>query len=275
MANVAVAEPAAIVTLVGTVAAALSLASVTTTPAVGAGPLNVTVPVAGEPPTSDDGEMLNAVRTGGLIASGTDADAPFAAAEIVAEIADVTALVVTLNVAEFAPAATVIVAGTLAALLLLETVTETPAAGAGPESVTVAETFVPPVAVAGVRLIESGTAAATASVPLLVVACTEAVIVAVVDATTGEVEIGNELEVEPAGTTMLAGTDAAGLSEESVTFAPGASAGPLSEMVPLADVPPVTAGGMRTSGPGTAAVMVRTPLAAAPFAAAEIVAAAV
>ena len=48
--------PAATVTLAGTVAAAgVSLDSVTTTPPVGAGLINVTVPVAGLPPSNEDG----------------------------------------------------------------------------------------------------------------------------------------------------------------------------------------------------------------------------
>src|SRR5919198_775057 len=61
----------------------------------------------------------------------------------------VTALVVMLNVALVAPAATVTLAGTDAAGLLLESATCAPPAGAGPFSVTVPELGLPPVTLAG------------------------------------------------------------------------------------------------------------------------------
>ena len=48
-----------------------------------------------------------------------------------------TALVLTVNVALVAPAATVTLEGTLAAVLLLESVTSAPPDGAGPLNVTV------------------------------------------------------------------------------------------------------------------------------------------
>ena len=55
-ANVALAAPPATVTLAGTVAAdGLPLTSDTTAPPAGAGPLSVTVPVEGFPPTILDG----------------------------------------------------------------------------------------------------------------------------------------------------------------------------------------------------------------------------
>jgi hypothetical protein len=50
--KVAVVALAATVTLAGTVAAGLLLLSATTMPPVGAGPLSVTVPVDGLPPTT-------------------------------------------------------------------------------------------------------------------------------------------------------------------------------------------------------------------------------
>ena len=66
--NVALLAPAATVTLDGTVAAnVLSLLSDTSAPPTGAGPLSVTVPVEGLPPTTLDGftpSELNTAATG-------------------------------------------------------------------------------------------------------------------------------------------------------------------------------------------------------------------
>jgi hypothetical protein len=68
--NVAVVAPAATVIEAGTVAAAvLELDSVTTAPPAGAAAVNVTVPVAGLPPTIVDGATLtdvSAAATGGV-----------------------------------------------------------------------------------------------------------------------------------------------------------------------------------------------------------------
>ena len=62
----------------------------------------------------------------------------------------VTALVLTVNVALVAPAATVTLEGTLAAVvLLLESVTCAPPVGAGPLSVTVPVEEFPPVTLVG------------------------------------------------------------------------------------------------------------------------------
>ena len=68
----------------------------------------------------------------------------------------VTALVLTVNVALAAPAATVTLAGTLAAaVLLLESVTSAPRDGAGPLNVTVpVEDCVPPIKLVGLSVNE-------------------------------------------------------------------------------------------------------------------------
>jgi hypothetical protein len=74
-----------------------------------------------------------------------------------------TALVVMLNVALAAPAATVTLAGTDAAALLLESVTCAPPAGAGPFSVALPEAGFPPVTLAGLMPSEEIAAASRVS----------------------------------------------------------------------------------------------------------------
>src|SRR3989454_10164604 len=68
---------------------------------------------------------------------------------MVAEVDAATALVVTVNVVLVAPAGTVTLPGTVAAVLLLDRVTDAPPAGAGPFSVTVPVELPPPVTVVG------------------------------------------------------------------------------------------------------------------------------
>ena len=62
--KVAVVCPAATVTVVGTVADSPLVDKLSMVPPVGAGELSVTVPVAGVPPTTDVGEMVNPIGTG-------------------------------------------------------------------------------------------------------------------------------------------------------------------------------------------------------------------
>jgi hypothetical protein len=87
-----------------------------------------------------------------------------------------TALVLTVNVALVAPAATVTLAGTRAAVVLpLESETTAPPVGAGPLNVTVpVELCVPPVTLVGLKLNDAsttggGAAGFTVSVAVLVV----------------------------------------------------------------------------------------------------------
>src|SRR5438128_7559265 len=68
---------------------------------------------------------------------------------MVAEVDAVTALVVTVNVTLVAPTGTVTLAGTVAAVLSLDSVTCAPPAGAGPSSVAVPVELPPPVTVVG------------------------------------------------------------------------------------------------------------------------------
>src|SRR3989442_12806020 len=139
MVNGALVAPAGTVTLPGTVAAAvLALDSVTCAPPVGAGPSSVAVPVELLPPVTVVGftpseERRTARFTMRVAVRGT----PLYTAEMVTGVDAVTALVVTVNVALVAPAGTVTLAGTVAAELLLDSVTCAPPAAAGPPRGTV------------------------------------------------------------------------------------------------------------------------------------------
>ena len=80
-----------------------------------------------------------------------------------------TGLVVMMNVAVVAFAATVTLAGTWAAVvLLLESVTTAPPAGAGPLNVTVPVEELPPITELGLRVIELKVAALTVRVVVFV-----------------------------------------------------------------------------------------------------------
>jgi hypothetical protein len=88
---------------------------------------------------------------------------------MVAELLLETGVVVTVNVAEVAPAATVTLAGTCAAaVLLLESMTTAPADGAGPFKVTVPVEAVPPITEVGLSLTELRVVAVTVKVAVLV-----------------------------------------------------------------------------------------------------------
>jgi hypothetical protein len=157
--NVAVVAPAATVTLAGTVAAALLPDKLTTVPPAGAELLRVTVPVEELPPVRLAGLRARFDSTGGLMVS-VAVCTPLKSPVIVTVVTALTAMVVTLNVAVVAPAATVTLAGTVAAALLPDKLTTAPPAGATPVRVTVPVEEAPPATLAG--LIETDVSAAAA-----------------------------------------------------------------------------------------------------------------
>jgi hypothetical protein len=149
--NVALVAPAATVTFAGTCAAAvLLLVSVTTAPPVGAAPFKVTVPVEEVPPVTLVGLSETLEGSGALTVRFADFVAPLNSPEMVDVVLAATGVVVTVNVALVAPAATVTLAGTVAAaVLLLVRATTAPPAGAALLNVTVPVEDAPPVTVAG------------------------------------------------------------------------------------------------------------------------------
>jgi hypothetical protein len=166
--NVALVAPAATVTLDGTLAAAvLLLDSATTAPPDGAAPLSVTVPVEDcTPPTTlvgftESEESVGAGGGVGVTVSDADLVTLLKVAEMVTAVDAATALVLTVNVALVAPAATVTLDGTLAAaVLLLESATTAPPDGAAPLSVTVpVEDCTPPTTLVGFTVNEESVGA--------------------------------------------------------------------------------------------------------------------
>ena len=168
--NDALIVPLARVTLEGTRATdVLLLNKATCAPPAGAGPLSVTVPVEDcAPPTTLCGLNVSdaMVGSGGVTVSDADRVTPAYAPEIVTVVDEDTILVLIANVALLAPAVTVTLAGTRATfVLLLESVTWAPPAGAGPLSVTVpVEDCKPPTTLLGLTVREESVGGAAVTV---------------------------------------------------------------------------------------------------------------
>lgn len=151
--NVPVVDPAATVTLDGTVAALLFDCKVTTVPPDGAAPPRITVPVELAPPATVVGLRVNDVSACGLTVNVAEALAPPSEELMLTGVLAPTANVVIAKVADVAFAATVTVAGTVAtAVFALVSVTMVPPDGAGPVRVTVPVEDAPPMTTVGLRL---------------------------------------------------------------------------------------------------------------------------
>jgi len=159
----------------------------------------------------------------------------------------VTTLVLAVNVALVAPAATVTLAGTRATVvLLLESTICAPPVGAGPLKVTVPVEEFPPTTLAGLTVNDVGVGAGggtglTVSDAVLLTPPRVAEIVTVVDALTTLVLTANAALVAPAAIVTLAGVRATTvLLLESAICAPPVGAGPLNVTVPVDEFPPTT-----------------------------------
>jgi hypothetical protein len=127
----------------------------TTAPPDGAGPFRVTVPAEEEPPITEVGFSVTELSVAAVTVRVAVCVVPNVA-DIVDEVLVATGLVVTVKVAVVAFAATVTVAGTCAAaVLLLESVTTVPPTGAGALSVTVPLELLPPITDAGLMTTEA------------------------------------------------------------------------------------------------------------------------
>ena len=152
-----------------------------------------------------------------------------------------TAVVATVNVAVVAPALTVTLAGSLADVVLSDSVTTAPPAGAALVNVTVPVEEVPPVTLEGFKVTpESAAGSVIVSSAVLVTPPATALIVATVPVDTAVVVTVNVAVVAPALTVTLAGTVADALLLERATAVPPAGAAPVKVMVPVEELPPTT-----------------------------------
>ena len=129
----------------------LLLCKATTTPAAGAVPVRVTVPVELFPPTTVLAAFVTEDKAGAFTVNVT-LRVFTNVAEMVTEVFVATGVVVIEKVADVLPAGTVTLAGTCAAeVLLLCNVTTAPGATAAAFSVTVPVELFPPITVTGFR----------------------------------------------------------------------------------------------------------------------------
>lgn len=183
-----------------------------------------------------------------------------------------TAEVLIAKVVASAPDGTVTVVGTLAGAFA-KSWTTVPDAGALPLIVTRPVVPVPPVTVADVSVTPVTEGTATMKEPVADSASSVAVIVTVVVIDTGVVVTVNVAVLEPAATVTVAGTDAAELLPDSVTWTPPAGAFPVSVTVPVMLTPPTTTGALAATEERAGLEIVSVAVRAVPVAAtAEIVA---
>jgi hypothetical protein len=169
-------------------------------------------------------------------------------------------IVVMLNVADFAPAGTVTLAGTVAAAFELLKFTTTPLDGAGTFRCTLFDVDVTlPTSVAGDRVSADSADKATGltvKIDVLVTPPQAADTVTLVATATLVVVIVNIADVAPAGTVTLAGTTALAFELRRVTTAPLDGAGAFKETVAIEATPEATEAGLSESELNTAGLIV-------------------
>jgi hypothetical protein len=260
--NVAVVAPAVTATLAGVVAAALSSNRVTVLCAAvpTAGAFKVTVPIEEVPPKRLAGFMVTEARTTGLMVSGADWLKPLYVPVIVTGVDAATAVVVTVNVALVAPAATATLAGVVEAALVSDSVTVLCAAvpAAGALRVTVPVEGLPAMTLAGFMMTETKATGLIVSPAVSDAPLKVAVTVTGVGAVITLVVMVNVAPVAPVGTTTLAGVVAAALSSDRVTVLCAAvpTAGAFKTTVPVTEPPVMTVTGSRVSDTSSTGLMV-------------------
>jgi len=242
--KVAVVAPAATVALLGTCAALARVElSATANPPEGAGPLRVIVPVELVPPITVVGARVSDFTVGALIVRVADT---IPEAVIVEEVFDATALVVTVKLAIVAPAPTVTLPGTCAALVWLDlSETTNPPGGAFPLRVIDPVELVPPVTVVGERLSDCTDAGTIVMEAFREEPFRVAVTVTAVELLTPLLLSVKVALLDPEVTATLLGTETEELLFCRATLIPLLGATPLRVTVPVAVLPPTMLCGLR------------------------------
>ena len=152
---------------------------------------------------------------------------------MVAVTEEETAWVVTVNVAELDPAATITDPGTIADVLVLDSETTVPEGPAAPLRLTVPVAVKPPPTDEGLTTTDERSTSSTVNDAVTAVLPVPAVIVAVVGVLTFPVVALKVAEVSPAGTTTVEGTTTAALLDFSGIETPPNGASLASVMVPV------------------------------------------
>ena len=169
---------------------------------------------------------------------------------ILADVEVVTEVVVTVKVALVAPAGTMILTGTLAAVELHESVTVPPPLSAGALKVTVPVTGAPPTTLIGFTDTVERTGPGGGGVSVrMACASTSSVPVTktLVNTPTGLVGTRKVALIAPAGTVTVAGIAAQEQLLASVTTDPPAGAGSVKSTVRVETLPPTTLEGVKKS----------------------------
>lgn len=231
--NVAEVEPAATVTEIGVVSAALSSDTATVLPPAGAGLVRLTVQVV-----LPLGPRLVGLQTRVESASGatrlmvTLCEAPLSVAVTVAFWSLAIVPVVALNVAEVEPEVTVTEVGTVSTTLLFDTATVVPPAGAALVSVTVQVLVAFATRLVGLHArVESATEDTKLKVTFCETPFSVAVTVALWSPEIVPVVALNVAEVAAAAIVTEAGVVRAALSSDTVTEVPPAGAALVSVTV--------------------------------------------
>jgi hypothetical protein len=192
---------------------------------------------------------------------------------IVTRLVAETPAVVMLNVAEVAPEGTVTDVGTVALVLLEESVTTAPPVPAWPLRVTVPVEEFPPITDVGDTDTVERAAGVMVNVATWLAPLSVAVICAAVDEETPVVVTVNVVVLDPAGIVTELGTVALALFDLSAIAKPPVGAGPLRVNVPVEGFPPTTDVGERLSGVRLGASIVKVAVGLLPPSVAVIVAA--